>query len=276
MAKNISPIMARENEVHGLIAWSVIPTRILFYLSLLISLQQLAFGAVALFYHSNVLMGTWQLTLAVAFLFMSFQVSLFSKKSQQYLSSEENGFLAKALSHLGGFWISYLITLFFSVAPLVAFLIRSFIGFDYQKLTLKTFLGVPALVVVVALSFFLSKENRFSAVQKSLTQYVESFANRNLSRTRTLTFVSVGIGILCIWAYLGDALLNTSLDKAAVAFSGAAYLFIGAAIGFVWRAVREIQRNPSLIYFERTMEKLNFFWLSTCIGFLIILVGNFF
>lgn len=91
-----------------------------------------------------------------------------------------------------------------------------------------------------------------------------------------LTVVSVAIGLLWIWAYLGDALLSTSLDKAAVALSGAAYLLIGTSVGFVWRAVREIQRNPSLIYFERTMEKLNFFWLSACIGFVIILFGNFF
>jgi magnesium-transporting ATPase (P-type) len=120
----------------------------------------------------------------------------------------------------------------------------------------------------------LFKDSPSAMSEKTLSQSAEAFANKSLSRARTLTFISVGIGILWIWAYLGDALINTSLDTISVALSGAAYLLIGSAVGFVWRAVREIQRNPSPIYFERTMEKVNFFWLATCIGFIIILIGN--
>ncbi len=268
--------MAHENEVHGLMAWSVFPTRLLFYLSCSIAIQQLIFGIISFFIRENILMGTWKIALAVAFFFMAWQVSLFFKQSQNYVKSDSNEPLAKALNHIGGFWVSYQLALFFSVAPLMAYLIRSFFGFDYQDFALKGFLGIPALFIGFSLILFLFRENKFFAVQKTLTQYVEWFANKNLSRARTLTFVSIGCGLLWVWAYLGDALINTSLDNIAVALSGAAYLLIGAAVGFVWRAIRDIQRNPSLIYFERTMEKLNFFWLSTCIGFFIILIGNFF
>lgn len=276
MAKNISPLLARENEVHGLVAWSVFPTRVLYYLSGAIGIQQLIFGLLSFFVRQNVLMGTWQTALATAFFFMAWQVAMFSKESCDYVKSENNEPLAKALSYVGGFWVSYQLALFFSVAPLIAYLVRTFVGLDYQEFVLKSFVGIPALFVTFGFLLILFKESRFSSVQKTITQYVEWFANKNLSRTRSLTFVSVGIGILWIWAYLGDVLINTSLDNAAVALSGAAYLLMGAAVGFVWRAVRDIQRNPSLIYFERTMEKLNFFWLSSCIGFLIILIGNFF
>jgi hypothetical protein len=276
MAKNISPLVNRDNEVHGLVTWSVYPTRFLIYLSLAISLQQLFVGILFLFYRGNTLMGTWHSALGIAFTFMAWQVSLFYQQSKKYVSTEENSLLAKALVHLGGFWLCYQITLLFSVAPLVAYFIRIFIGYDYQTFQLKDFFGVPALLVSLGLIVFLFKESRLQSVQSTLTQYVESFANRNISRTRTLTFISVGIGVLWIWAYLGDFLVNTSMDDVAVALSGAAFLLMGSAIGFVWRAVREIQRNPSLIYFERTMEKLNFFWLSTCVAFVIIFIGNFF
>ncbi|NBX67626.1 MAG: hypothetical protein EBR01_01535 [Proteobacteria bacterium] len=276
MAKNISPLMARENEVHGLIAWSVFPTRILFYLATAIGCQQLIFGVISFLLRENILMGTWQTALSSAFFFMAWQVSLFSKESDVYVKSESNEPLAKALNYMGGFWSAYQLTLFFSVAPLIAYLVRNLVGIDYQDFILKSFLGIPALLITIIFSWTLSRANRFDLVKKTITQYVEWFANKNLSRTRGLTFISIGIGILWIWAYIGDALMNTSLDNAAVALSGAAYLLMGAAVGFVWRAVREIQRNPSLIYFERTIEKINFFWLCSCIGFLIILVGNFF
>ncbi len=276
MAKNISPLMAHENEVHGLMAWSVVPTKVLYYLSLTIAFQQSVFSVISFFLRKNLLMGSWQLALSVAFLFMAWQVSLFTKKSKDYVSSEKNTFLERALIHLGGFWLTYQITLFLSVIPLVLFLVRSIMGLDYQNIEFKNFLGLPAFLMIGSLIGILIKEARFQSTEKTLSQYAEAFANKNLSRARTLTFVSVGIGVLWIWAYLGDALLNTALDNAAVALSGAAFLLIGASVGFVWRAVREIQRNPSPIYFERTMEKVNFFWLASCIGFSIILIGNFF
>jgi len=275
MAKNISPLMAHDNEVYGLIAWGVFPTRLLYFLGCAIGCQQLIFSFLSFFIRENTLMGTWQLALSVAFFFMGWQVFLFSKESDDYIKSESNERLARALNYAGGFWIAYQLTLFFSVAPLIAYLIRNFAGLDYQKSFLKSFVGIPAMLLALGFILFLFKEKQLFSVKKTITQYVEWFANKNISRTRTLTFISIGIGILWIWAYMADALNNTSLDNIAVALSGAAYLLIGAAVGFVWRAVREIQRNPSLIYFERTMEKLNFFWLSSCIGFLIILVGNF-
>lgn len=276
MAKNISPLLARENEVYGLLAWSVFPTRVLYYLSCAVGCQQLIFSVISFLIRENVLMGTWQMALSVTFFLMARQVSLVSRESDVYVKSENNEPLAKALNYMGGFWTSYLLTLFFSVAPLLAYLLRNLLGIDYQGFGLKSFAGIPALFIALAFFLLLSRENRFFSTQKTITQYVEWFANKNLSRTRMLTFVSVGIGILWIWAYLADSLVNTSLDTAAVALSGAAYLLMGAAIGFVWRAVRDIQRNPSLIYFERTMEKINFFWLCSCLGFLIILIGNFF
>jgi len=274
MAKNISPLMAHENEVHGLVAWSVIPTRILYYLSLLIAAQHTIIGLISSVLRKNKLMGSWQIALAVAFLFMAWQVNLFSKQSKSYVASEMSVPLDKALSYLGGFWLTYQLTLFFSVTPLVAYLIRSVSGLDYQSLKFKNFIGLPVVFIMAVFLVRLFRNAPPAMSERTLSQSAESFANKNLSRARTLTFISIGIGILWIWAYLGDALLNTSLDTISVALSGSAYLLIGSAVGFVWRSVREIQRNPSPIYFERTMEKVNFFWLATCIGFVIILIGN--
>ena len=275
MAKNISPLMAHESEVHGLMAWSVAPTRILFYLSLVIAIQQFVFGIISLLLRKNILMGSWQLALSVAFIFMAWQVALFSKQSKNYVASEKGNLLDKALIHLGGFWTTYQMALWFSVAPLLLFLVRSFFGLDYQEISFKNYLALPAVIVTLVLILALIKDMRIPCTEKTLSQSAEAFARRNLNRSRTLTFFSIGIGLLWIWAYMGDALINTSLDKIAVAISGAAYLLIGASVGFVWRATREIQRNPSPIYFERTMEKINFFWLCACVGFVIILIGNF-
>ena len=275
MAKNISPLIAHENEVQGLIAWSVLPTQILFSLSILIFLQQAALGLSSLIRHGNILMATWQLTLALAFLFLSLPVLQFSKLAKTYLISEDQGRLALALRFLGVFWSCYRLVLIFSVAPLLAFLVRNFSGLDYQQIELKNVFSVSAALIALGIILFLIRESKASTHKKTFTQSVEIFANRNLVKIKMLTFFSVGIGLLWIGSYIGDALINTSLDNIGVAISGGAYLIIGVALGFVWRATREIQRNPSLIYFERTVEKINFFWLVSCVGFSIIFMGNF-
>ena len=139
MAKNISPLMAHENEVHGLMAWSVVPTRILYYLSLVIATQQFVIGLVSFLLRKNRLMGSWQFALSVAFLLMAWQVALFSKQSKEYVALEKNNLLDKALKHLSGFWLTYLMTLLFLVIPLLIFLVRSFFGLDYQEISFKNF-----------------------------------------------------------------------------------------------------------------------------------------
>ena len=275
MAKNITPSMStRENEIQGLLAWSLSPVRVLSLLSLLIGFQRIL--SISSLEQTSAFAKLAQAMEGLTFGLVAMQSFQFSRFAKQYSLSDEDKLLSKTMVYLGGFWASYALTLIFASIPLFIQISTQYLEFSFPTtISVLWWLFIPALIVLI-LALMLRSENQLPFVQFPFTKHIASFAKLNLVWTRSTSFMAVSVGFLYVGVFTTYKFINTPLGSVTSAVCGFSFIFTGGALAWVWRGVREIHRNPTLIYFERTMERLNLFWLIACFGFLIHLCAKIF
>ncbi len=277
MARNILPSNeARENEILGLVYWNIPFVKAITGLSFAIGLLHLILGTIdgvrAVFSDQPIHSSIWQILQGSGFLGIggfAYRIFRFEKK---YVESEDEDSLIRALSHLCDFWILYGVTVLALFVPIIGNSLGSFGSSD------------PILISQIiwgSLGIYLSrrlllKPPSHSPSSHRLTSEIPAFAKTNLSLTCFTGFFSIGIGALYVVLYVLELLPPSSLGPAAALVYGLAFITVGSFTTFLWRAVREIHRNPSLIYFERMFERLNLFWLATTVAFFAVLVATVF
>ena len=269
MARNVLPTDGpRENEVLGLIYWSINFIKVVAFCSFFLGVWELV-HAFALLVARSAVVPLSSLPLSLGFVFIgveTFFIFLFDKR---YVSSEEEENLIRALFRLGDLWLIFAATAAAAAAPVIPYLIHRFTGLGIPFGLLVALYCVLALGIVALFGVTFRAQQRFSPPNHPIINEVPSFARRNIDRVRLIGFFSMGVGAFLVLLYCFDALPLAPTEPLENLFIGIVFLGVGGAITFYWRGVREIHRNPSLIYFERSLERLNLFWLTASVAFLI-------
>src|SRR3989338_4217083 len=264
MAQNIAPSMAcRENEVQGLVAWSVIPIRVVAMASLLTGAGQLFFLLVSVSLAQATVVTVARCLEGMNYFVIGAELLLLLRYAKKYVDVEDDTALIRAMTFLSRFWILYVSLVVLSAVPLLLQLTRKGLGFTFVSSPLWWGL-VPAVAVplfVVVFRIGLSSE------AKKFTDEIQPFARINLPWIRTIALATLASGVMFMYLFATNRVIP---GGGAFPFVRAlSSMAIGTSLVFVWKAVREIHRNSTLIYFERTLEKMNFFWLIFCIVLLI-------
>lgn len=256
MAQNIAPTLGiRENEVQGLLAWSCLPC-------LISGGASLVLGALGLFYLSisgaliaPTLVTTSFAVESIAFVWLGWQCLRLFHSARRYSHTEDDASLVSAMLELGSVWISLGVVFVSGATPAVLHILRQMFPFALVR-TPWLWFGIPILGGI--LYYFDWRTRRISRT-KPFVHQIGQFGNSNLLKIRIVALAAILVGVL----YLGLYATNRLAWGIAFPFTeGVAAILIGASLVFVWKGVREINRNSTLIYFERTLEKLNFFWLA--------------
>lgn len=270
MAQNIAPTLERsDEEISGLLNWSLPFAIVTTLMSLLVaSLKLLEMGSQQQIPITS-LLGLWQILQTVAFVLHGYQSFLFFKSAKAFVNSGEEQYLGGAMARLGNIWNAYAVILFCSLMGAITLVLD-------KNRTIPQSAGLGVLLsflVIMILSMRLEKKRSFAG--EKFKKELPPFASLSVRRTRSLAFLSLGVGTIFIILYVFDFFQSTPLSSVSSLLCGLGYLLMGVFMGFYWRALREIQRNPSWIYFERTLEKLNFYWLIvSVVGFPLIFISN--
>ncbi|MBI1859881.1 MAG: hypothetical protein HYR96_03060 [Deltaproteobacteria bacterium] len=272
MARNVLPSdTPRENEVLGLIYWSINFIKVVAGCTCAIGVWQII-HAFALFGAHNSVPPFSNLAAALGFLFLGIQTFQIFRFDKAYVVSEKDESLIHALFRLGDFWLIYAATVGASLLPVTPYLIQRATGYIVPSTILIVVYVLSAAAFITLFTINLLATKRFAPPTHPIIKEVQTFARRNVDRVRLIGFFSMGVGALLVLLYSFDLLPFAPAEPVEHLMTGTAFLVVGAAITFYWRGVREIHRNPSLIYFERTLERLNLFWLLASIAFLTTLV----
>ena len=270
MAQNIAPSLDRsDDEISGLLNWSLPFAIVTTLMSLLVaSLRLLELGSKAYLPLSS-LIGVWHLLQTLAFIWHGQQSFSFFKSAKAFVNSGKQQFLGEAMGRLGNIWNAYAVILFCSLMGAITLVLD-------KNRTISQTVSVSVLVsFLLTMILSMNLEKRRSFAGEKFKKELPPFALLSVRRTRSLAFLSLGVGAIFIILYIFDFFPTSPLSSVASLFCGLGYLLMGVFMGFYWRALREIQRNPSWIYFERTLEKLNFYWLVvSCVGFPLIFISN--
>lgn len=266
MAQNIAPsLAARDNEVQGLLAWSVVPVRLALFFSLSLGIHDLFFLSISAAVSRPTVLTVFHAAQALGFLFIAAKLATFVHFTTRYVHSEENSSLVRAMAALTGFWAFLALVIFCEAFPIGLRIAKNAglfsFGTSFLFWVLLPILGGGVVILLI--------RSRVFSLSKSFNQQIDLFARVNLSRTRTIAISSILAGGLYLGLYATNR-LTMGVDYPFV--MGVVSIVSGVSLVFVWKGVREINRNATLIYFERTLEKLNFFWLISCIGFATRLV----
>lgn len=246
-------VQARENEVLGLVDWRTRFVAAVSFLALGQGITKVAIGIYKL----------WNGDLSLSFVegcgYLAVACHAFHirKYERQYVDSENEKDLIRAMWLTGDLWT---LLGFVSVIPLAALAagINAPLPFDSWAINMAL-AGVGAAFYGTILRRRLNRPPS----NDTFVREIPNFARASVWKTR-----NVGIGFMVLgFVFLIPNVLTVDDTNLASSLSGVGlmgslgYIAIGAAITFLWRRVREIHRNPSLIYFERTLERLNLFWL---------------
>lgn len=255
MALNINPQeRADGHEIAGLVYWNIPWVQGIAALLLLIGVQH------TVFHFDNAI----RLTLSLVFILAAFNLVTLFLSEKKYVNSEKEGDLALTLSALGNFWRTYAVVLIFSLGSLVNTAGKG--GYFYL---------IPLIVAVFLLVSFVKEKKRMGSVT-DLTQCISSFAKGNVNQVRFVAFFSFLVGFAFLVLYLLSFFIKIAVSETTCLLWSASYIGIGTGARLYWLKVRDICRNPSVIYFERSLERLNLYWLLFGIFSIIQCVANFF
>lgn len=267
MAQNVLPSdQPRENEVLGLVFWSVNFIRAVAIITFLSGVYQLA-HVLALANAQISITPLAGLTSALGFIFLGVQTFQIFRFDKRYTTSEQDEYLTQALFRIGDIWPLLAFIAGSCVLQVIPYLILRATRYVIPTGALFALYGCAAFTVISLVLFHLLKQRRFSPPNGPIIREIPAFARRNINRTRFIGFFCLGAGSLLSLLYSLDLLPYGPKEPVETLVTGLAFIVVGGAITFYWRAVREIHRNPSLIYFERSLERLNLFWLLAAVAF---------
>lgn len=254
MALNIQPTERNDgHEIVDLVYWSIPWLLGLSILLLFIGIQHIAF------HFHNVM----RVTLSTVYIATGISLYSLFRSERKYVASNTDRDLALTMSSLGSFWKAYSLVLMFSLGSLLG---------NTGRMDLLFMIPV---VVALLLYWSFHSERKLAAIPQDLTKCISQFAMLNVKRVRFVAFFALMVGFTFLALYIMSFFIKINIPDITCLLWGISYIGIGTGAGLYWRKVRDINRNPSVIYFERSLERLNLYWLIFSVFSLVQLIANF-
>lgn len=253
--------VAPSNEFVGLLNWSL-PWARGFSIGLLaLGLQSFGFALFALWTGNAEPRDFLHSISGIGSLFLGLTVYRYYQSAEKYVLSELEKDLAEPLYHL---------SLFMFCLPLFAlarFLYAS--SFSFVLPHAQWIYGGASLLYAALWIVFLQKEKNAGYRNTAFLKHVNVYAALNIGKTRTVGFFVTALGSVFLWASVTGTAFHPAPVRVAAFVEGIAFALLGSTAIYFWRGVREIHRNPSPIYLERTLASLGFFWLTAPVSALL-------
>ncbi len=250
---------ARENEVPGLINFSLVWVQALAILTVMNGAAEL-FQIVHPLREQSAQQAYWSFITALSLFASGFVLYRYFRWGKQYVAEESDLDLGKAMVSLG----TYLIlvgtnSLLISLASLSEL---SSVGTEIPAVyRFSLFWIFSFLFLAGAFWKFLQWDEKTPYQTDTFTKHINFFALRNHTRVRTLALLMI-ISATALLLFTGiDKFFVGSNPPWSMTATAVGLLLVSFAVAWYRMAIREIRRNPSPVYFERTLERLNILWI---------------
>lgn len=268
----------QDTEIPGLISWCLPWV-------LGLSITSLLVGAQSLISAGGVIMSggggeplLWDLAKGSSYVTLAHFLRRFRQSGKLFVAKHEEKVLGEAMTYLSLSWISLAIVLMTTLAALCSGLAS---GFFSSVPTLKgqwaPFLMCAATGIVPGIAYiFFRRESRASYASGAFINHINPFAHRSLPRLRFLSVLAIVGGLFALTVGILDLVWQVSENHVGTLLTGLTLTILGCAIQWYRRSVRDIHRNPTPFFFERTLNRLNFLLLVSLVLFVVLFIANFF
>lgn len=186
--------------------------------------------------------------------FSAFQLLLVRASAKRYVENESQNELSSYSTQMGSFWVTLSIWIFFIFVSQLSLLSNPFI------LPLP-FSWVPSTLAVGLLVLLSRLDRRSVYSQTDFLKSIHPYAKVMLPRLRFLSVFSIAAGLVLVLFGAGDYLEGLSSFSNQVVANGMALIVLGSYVQWYRRTVRDIFRNATPVFYERTLNRLNFGWI---------------
>jgi hypothetical protein len=263
-----------ETEIPGLVGWSLPWVNALVVITLLTTAQSFYIAYQQYIGAKNPEVLPWALARGSAFLSCAFLLNQFGRAGKSFVQSQTERKLSRLLLWLSVFWVGL-------AGAMLATLAFHFVevggGFFSAVSTREPFFLVLCSITIPLVCASVGwAETKATYVTGSFLKCINPFAIKMLPKLRFVSVLAIAGGFLCLLLGAMDYLYDVSNFWFGLPLVGLAMGLMGGFIQWYRRAVRDICRNATPNYFERTLNRLNLFWLATSVLASIIFLGGFF
>jgi hypothetical protein len=260
--------LSLEHEIEPLIHWSLPWINASAIASGVIAIQGYVFNVYLLFGQNLAESTFWNLLRSSSYVVLAIQLHVLFKRSKSFVDGESDHFLPAVKSGLEACWVGFAAI----VGSTFAALVSNSVGgiFLHSNLELRspfTILALPISILVPLGCLILLRPD--PSYGDNLVKNLERFSARSLPRLLGISMVAFlgNVSLLLLWFF----------DKAgasSMSFSLIVNIFIWSVFGggLMWfrHSLRDVKRNPTPIMFERTLNRLNMFWLAATACFVLV------
>ena len=257
-----SPQYVYQNVIPDLLNWSLPWITALSVVCLFIGGQSLAVSYQDLSLADRLHGSIWQFAKAISFFNLTVCFFRLSNAGRNYVKTEQEKELSPFVIHLNVCWTSLAIAMVATFTSSLSKMANGiYFNIDPTKSLSLIFFGIVAVVVTALNVFAVMGERKMAYAKGEVLKNLHSLAARNLTRLRFASVFGIAGGVALLFYGAADAMYDISdygNQGIAIGFLLAA---IGGSIQFYRRTVRDVHRNAVPTFFERALNRLNFFWL---------------
>lgn len=267
----------QESEISGLLGWSLPWIRAIAVLTAGIGIQSFYFAISKRFGAASAESLLWDSAKGSAYLTLAFYLFRFYQTGKRFVADCDENQLSEAMTYLSVSWISLGLALVITLASLFCDLGNGFFlnaSFGQSPVEVLVLL-VASIGVIPAVSLFaFRREAKLPYAGGAFLSHINPFAKKSLPRLRFLSVLAIAGGLLSGTFGLVDYSFDITGEGPGAMLTGIALFALGCFLQWYRRSVRDIHRNGTPFFFERTLNRLNFVLLGACVVYgLLFIVG---
>lgn len=262
-----------DTELSGLVSWSISWVKWSELAALVISLAsayQFIYMLIKGNWTSEV---SWSFVNSVTFLTCSIFANRLIRSGKAFVTVPNDRELKELMVWLNLFWVGL------GEAVLILFIYRShkLAGSSYiSELSAIAVVFVATVIVIATAISSIRYECKAQYTKANVLMQINNFAARLLVKLRFVSLLAIIGGSLLLSYGVLDYIFNITDFWWVTSCMGLSHILLGSCIQWYRRSVRDLCRNSTPNYLERSLNRLNFSWIVIGVYFSSIAVMTFF